>query len=72
MPASASEARAEVYWTAFQALSKKDRQAVLARFVREREFREDLLDLMLLEERRSEPARPLRSYLVRRQKARPA
>lgn len=65
MPASISEARAEVYWTAFQALSKKDRQAVLARFVREHEFREDLLDLMLLEERKREPVRPLRSYLAR-------
>jgi hypothetical protein len=72
MPASIGEARAEVYWTAFQALSRNDRKAVLARFAREPEFREDLLDLMLLEKRRSEPVRPLRSYLVWRQKARSA
>jgi len=52
MPASIREATAEVYWTAFRALPKKDRQAVLARFVREREFREDIVDLVLLEERK--------------------
>ncbi|HSW48756.1 MAG TPA: hypothetical protein VLH09_01215 [Bryobacteraceae bacterium] len=70
MPASIREATAEVYWTAFRALSRKDRQAVLARFVRERESREDLIDLVLLEERRGEPVRPLASYLSRRSKAR--
>ena len=72
MPPSIREATAEVYWTAFRALPKKDRQAVIARFAREREFREDLIDLVLLEERRGEPVRPLASYLARRDKARSA
>ncbi len=72
MPASIREATAEVYWTAFRALPKKDRQAVLARFVREREFREDIVDLVLLEERKGEPVRALASYLARRDKARNA
>ena len=70
MSASVREATAEVYWTAFRALSKKDKQAVLARFVREREFREDLRDLVLMEQRKGEPVRPLASYLARRERAR--
>ena len=67
MPVSIHEATAEVYWTAFRSLSKKDRQAVLARFVREPEFREDLVDLVLIEDRKDEPVSSLKSYLVRRE-----
>ena len=72
MPAGLSEARAELYWTAFRALSKKDKQAVLARLLSEREWREDLVDLVILEQRRREPARSLQSYLTRRRRAREA
>ena len=72
MRASTREATAEVYWTAFRALPRKDRQAVIARFARERGFREDIVDLALLEERKGEPTRTLASYLARRNKARNA
>lgn len=61
---SATEATAEVFWTAFRALSKKEREAVLEKLLRDREFREDLIDIVILEQRRKEPSRSLDEYLA--------
>ena len=63
-----TEATAEVFWTAFQALSKKEREAVVARFLKEKNFREDLIDVAILEERQREPSRSLDEYLTARKK----
>ena len=63
-----TEATAEVFWTAFQALSKKEREAVVARFLKEKNFREDLIDVAILEERQREPSRSLDEYLSARKK----
>jgi len=52
---------------AFQALSTPERRAVVERLLQDRDFREDLIDIALIEERRSEPSRPLREYLAKRQ-----
>jgi hypothetical protein len=57
------EATAEVFWTALKALSRKEQQAVLRRVVQDEKLRHDMLDLALIEERRAEPARPLRAVL---------
>jgi hypothetical protein len=57
------EATAEVFWTALKALSRKEQQAVLRRVVQDEKLRHDMLDLALIEERRAEPARPLRTAL---------
>jgi len=57
------EATAEVFWTALKALPRKERQAVLRRVVQDEKLRHDMLDLALIEERRAEPARPLRTAL---------
>jgi hypothetical protein len=62
------EATAEIFWTAFQALSKKERDAVVARFLKEKNFREDLIDVAILEERQREPSRSLDEYLSARKK----
>jgi hypothetical protein len=62
------EATAEVFWTAFQALSKKERAAVVARFLKEKHFREDFIDIAILEERQREPSRSLDEYLTARKK----
>ena len=67
---SATEATAEVFWTAFRALSKKEREAVLEKLLRDREFREDLIDIVILEQRRKEPSRSLDEYLADRRKKR--
>jgi hypothetical protein len=57
------EATAEVFWTAFNVLPVEEKQAVIQRIIRDESLRRDLLDLALIEDRRDEPARPLRAYL---------
>jgi hypothetical protein len=59
-----TEAKAEVFWLAFQALSRAEQREVLERLVRAVEVRQDLADLALIEQRRDEPERPLRDYLA--------
>ena len=63
-----TEATVEVFWTAFQALSKKERDAVIARFLKEKTFRDDLVDIALLEERQGESSRSVEEYLAARKK----
>lgn len=58
-----SEATAEIFWTAFKVLPRKEQQAVLRRVLRDDNLRRDLMDLAVIETRRAEPARPLREYL---------
>jgi hypothetical protein len=70
MRVSTSEAAAELFWVAFRSLPRHGRQAVVARLMQERQFREDVIDLSILRERRDEPTRSLASYLARRKKAR--
>lgn len=56
-------ATAEVFWTAFQVLPQKEQQAFLRHVIQDENMRRDLVDLALIEERREEPARPLREFL---------
>jgi len=56
------EAKAEVFWLAFKGLPKKERQLVVQKLLQDPEFAEDLLDIALIEQRRSEPFRPLEEY----------
>jgi len=60
---STNEAIAEVYWTAFQALPKREQEAVINRFLESSEFREDVMDMVIIKERQSEPSRPLKAYI---------
>ncbi|MBI5562551.1 MAG: hypothetical protein HY894_06855 [Deltaproteobacteria bacterium] len=60
------DARAEVFWTAFKPLSKKERDAIVGLLLRDREFVEDLMDAVIIEERRKEPSSGLDGYLERR------
>ena len=53
------EAKAEVLWLAFKGLPKKEQQLVVQKLLEDKEFLEDLLDIALIEPRRSEPSRPL-------------
>ena len=64
----ATEATAEVFWTAFRALSRKEREAVVERLLMDKEFMEDLVDLVILEQRQDEPSRSLDEYLADRRK----
>ena len=58
-----TEATAEVFLTALKALPKAERDAVLVRIARDKEFARDLRDLALIADRRRENSRPFREYL---------
>ena len=62
---TSAQATAEVFWTAFLAMSGEERQAFLERLIAEPRVREDLLDAALIEERKAEPTRPLDEVLAR-------
>ena len=57
------EATSEVFMTAFRALPKKAREAVVGKMLRDKEFLEDLVDTVIIEQRRKEPSRRLEEYL---------
>ncbi len=63
---SAAEATAEVFFTAFNALSKKEKQAFISRLLQHKEFSEDLADAAIMDNRRNEPSRSLDAYLEER------
>ncbi len=58
------EAKAEVFWLAFKGLPKKDQHRIVEKFLQDRGFVEDLLDIAIIEQRRSEPSRSLEEYLA--------
>ncbi len=58
-----AEATAEVFWTAFKALPKKERDIVLARLTSDRILRKDLIDIAIAMERMDEPTRSLNEVL---------
>jgi hypothetical protein len=62
------EAKAEVFWLAFKGLPKKDQQRIVEKLLQDREFVEDLLDIAIIEQRRSEPSRSLEEYLADQEK----
>lgn len=66
-----SEATATVFLTAFRAFPRKEREAIMAGLLKDREFREDFFDTVIIEQRRKEPSRPLDEYLADRRKKRP-
>lgn len=64
-----SEATAEVFYTAFRALPKKDRDALIFRLIEDEELREDLIDIAVAKERMNDPRRPLREVISEMKKA---
>jgi len=58
-----SEATAEVFLLALKSLPKKERDAVLVRIARDKDFAKDLIDLAVIYDRRDEPSRPISEYL---------
>jgi hypothetical protein len=62
------EATSEVFLTAFRALPKKTREAVVGKMLSDKEFIEDLIDTVIIEQRSKEPSRSLDDYLSARRK----
>ena len=65
---TSTEATSEVFLTAFRALKKREREAVLEKLLKDKQLVEDLLDLVVLKQRRKEPSRSLDAYLVERKR----
>jgi len=65
---TSTEATSEVFLTAFRALKKRDREAVLEKLLRDKEVVEDLIDIAIIEQRRKEPSRRLDEYLANKRK----
>ena len=61
-----SQATAEVFYTAFQALKKSEREAFIARLLQDEKLAEDLRYAAVIEERRKEPTVSLDDYLAKR------
>lgn len=55
---TAREATAEVFWTAFRTLPKADREAVIQRLLKDREIRENLIDIVMAVQRQHEKSIP--------------
>ena len=64
----AAQAKAEVFWMAFKGLPKKERESVVEKLLRDKDFMEDLIDIAVIRQRRREPSRPLNDYLSDRKK----
>jgi len=62
----AQAATADVFLTALKALPKAERDAVLVGIARDKALARDILDLVLIARRRSEPSRPFRDHLSER------
>jgi len=60
---------AEVFIQAFKSLRKQDRDAFFEKLLEIKEYKEDMIDLAILESRKNEPRRPLREYLAKKKKA---
>lgn len=61
-----TEAKAEVFWLAFKSMPKKDQHTIVERLLMDKEFRQDLIDISIIEQRRAESSRPLADYLAER------
>jgi hypothetical protein len=56
------ETKGDEVWSAFKALRRKDRRAVVDRLLQDREFCDDILDAATAKERRSGPSRPYEEF----------
>lgn len=63
MRVSPTETTTEIFVTAFKALKRKQREAVLQKLVEDVEVADDLADTLALEARRRQPHTPLRDVL---------
>ena len=60
------QAIAEVFYTAFQALKKSEREAFINRLLEDEKLGEDLRYAVIIEKRKTEPTISLDDYLAKR------
>ena len=64
----ATQSRAEVYLMALQSLSKAEKKAVITRLLEDDSLREDILDIVSIQQRQAESSRPFSEYLAERER----
>lgn len=62
------QATAEVFWTAYKAMKPKEREAFLAKLMKDKDLAEDLRYGAIIQERKNETTVSLDSYLSKRSK----
>lgn len=67
---TAKEAVADIFMTAFRALSPGEQDAILAKMVKDQELREDLIDLAVAEARSHERPRSFQTFIAEIKKER--
>lgn len=60
------QATAEVFYTAFQALKKSEREAFIAKLLQNEKFAEDFRYAAIIDKRKKEPTVSLDDYLTKR------
>ncbi len=60
------QATAEVFYTAFQALKKSEREAFINKLLEDEKLAEDLRYAVIIEKRKKEPTVSLDDYLTKR------
>ncbi len=65
-----SQATAEVFFTAFKALKSTEKEAFLEKVIKDRELREDLIDMALIDKAKKVKGTPIsaKAYFARRRK----
>lgn len=61
---SPDESVAQVFLLALKSMPQDQKDAVLVRIAQDKEFSQDLQDLLVFESRRDEPSRSFRDYLA--------
>ena len=64
----AAQSKAEIYLMALESLSKEEKKVVINRLLEDESLREDILDVVLIQQRHKESSRPFREYLAVREK----
>ena len=62
----AAQSKAEIYIMALQSLPEAEKKAVITRLLENESLREDILDIVLIQQRQGESSRPFREYLAGR------
>ncbi|HQU93748.1 MAG TPA: hypothetical protein PLK77_15700 [Pyrinomonadaceae bacterium] len=62
------QATAEVFWTAYQAMKPKEREAFIGKLMKDKKLAEDLRYGAVIQERKNESTVSLDSYLSKRSK----
>ena len=61
-----SQATAEVFWTAFQAMKASEREVFIGKLMKDKKLAEDLRYAAVIEKRKNEPTVSLDDYLAKR------